>query len=38
MTNAELKDIGITRNEINNLVWMKKDILEAGDREDEQQN
>ena len=36
MTNAELKDIGITRNEINNLVWMKKDILDAGDRADEQ--
>jgi len=32
MTNAELKDIGVTRNEINNLVWMKKDILEAGDK------
>jgi len=35
MTNAQLRDIGITRNEINNLVWMKKDILEAGDKEND---
>jgi len=35
MTNAELRDVGITRNEINNLVWMKKDILEAGDKQND---
>ena len=32
MSNAQLRDIGITRGEINNLVWMKDDILDAGDR------
>jgi uncharacterized protein YjiS (DUF1127 family) len=32
MSNAQLRDIGITRGEINNMVWMKSDILEAGDK------
>jgi uncharacterized protein YjiS (DUF1127 family) len=32
MSNAQLRDIGITRGEINNMVWMKNDILEAGDK------
>jgi uncharacterized protein YjiS (DUF1127 family) len=32
MSNAQLRDIGITRGEINNMVWMKNDILDAGDR------
>ena len=35
MSNAQLRDIGITRGEINNMVWMKKDILDAGDRTDD---
>jgi uncharacterized protein YjiS (DUF1127 family) len=35
MSNAQLRDIGITRGEINNLVWMKKDILDAGDKQDD---
>jgi len=32
MSNAQLRDIGITRGEINNMVWMKKDMLDSGDR------
>jgi len=32
MSNSQLRDIGITRGEINNMVWMKNDILEAGDK------
>ena len=35
MSNAQLRDIGITRGEINNLVWMKSDILDAGDKQDD---
>jgi uncharacterized protein YjiS (DUF1127 family) len=35
MSNAQLRDIGITRGEINNMVWMKNDILEAGDKVDD---
>ena len=35
MSNAQLRDIGITRGEINNLVWMKNDILDAGDKQND---
>jgi len=30
LSNRELKDIGLTRGDINNLVWLKKDIEEQG--------
>jgi len=30
LTNAQLKDIGITRGEIDHLVWMEQDKQERG--------
>lgn len=30
LSNRELTDIGLTRGDINNLVWLKKDIEEQG--------
>jgi len=32
LSNRELRDIGLTRNDINNLVWMKEDFKQAGDK------
>ena len=30
LSNRDLRDIGLTRGDINNLVWMKKDFDEQG--------
>jgi uncharacterized protein YjiS (DUF1127 family) len=30
LSNRDLRDIGLTRGDINNLVWMKKDFEEQG--------